>query len=282
MPEVVPDAVLPRPRRRWQPSGFAVAAGLLTASAVGLNVAVAHLQLAFLKQPVPLAQPLDTVPAKVGHWVQVSKDEPLDHAVQETLGTDVYIFRDYANAQVVPAADLARFDGLEANARKRLVADLQQRYPDAVVSVAVTYYTGKVDTVAHVPERCYMADGWDASASETVDLSLGDSFHGNGGAHTVKASLLTFQDRTDAARSTRQVGYFFLADGEYLPDPVSVRRKLQDLFVKSAFYSKVEFAATIPDRDRCERVMADFLSDLMPDVQRCYPDWNAVVAGNAK
>ena len=29
-------------------------------------------------------------------------------------------------------------------------------------------------------------------------------------------------------------------------------------------------------------MMADFLSDLMPDVQKCYPDWNAVVAGNVK
>ena len=36
--------------------------------------------------------------------------------------------------------------------------------PDALVNFAVTYYTGLVDTVAHIPDRCYVADGFEPTS----------------------------------------------------------------------------------------------------------------------
>jgi len=32
----------------------------------------------------------------------------------------------------------------------------------------------------------------------------------------------------------------------------------------------------IPDHDQCARVMSDFLKVAMPEIEKCYPDWNSV------
>ena len=36
--------------------------------------------------------------------------------------------------------------------------------------MSVTYYTGMVDTVAHVPERCVTADGYEPRPGENVTI----------------------------------------------------------------------------------------------------------------
>ncbi len=268
------------PARRSQP-GFLLAAGILAFSAVGLNVAVSALQLHFKKQPVYPVADLSTVPARLGPWVQVSKDEPLDHAIQETLGTDLYVFRDYVDSRKVTPEELAAFDGKDSRERKDLVGRLQMARPDAVINCAVTYYTGMVDTVAHIPERCYVADGYQPSSHQTRTWDEGPAFAGNPGpggepSHDLDVEYINFEDQTGAARVTKRVAYCFFADGRWESDPIGVRERLQDLRSKHGFYSKIELMTIIPDADTCERVMRDFLAYALPPVQKCYPDWNSV------
>ena len=51
-----------------------------------------------------MAHELGTIPNRIGTWVQVSQDQPLDGEMQDVLGTSKYIFRDYVNEQVVTGA----------------------------------------------------------------------------------------------------------------------------------------------------------------------------------
>src|SRR5688572_19800164 len=94
-----------RARGLLQP-GFLAAVGVLLVAAVGLNAAVGAMRLHFKKLPVPLEHslydPEHGIPSSLGHWVQVSKDEPLDHTMLEALGTDEFVFRDYVNTNLVP------------------------------------------------------------------------------------------------------------------------------------------------------------------------------------
>jgi hypothetical protein len=270
------------------------------------------LKLYFIKQAVPLRRELTAIPpelvvadrSEAGDWVQVSRDEPLLHEMQDTLGTDKYIFRDYVNLKAIDWSDLAAlgarrsdqnpslrdtllalFAGRGSLECKQLVGGLQTIKPQAVVSLAVTYYTGKVDTVAHIPERCYVADGY--LPSDTPETALWDMGPGRLGSKPgsnpkIAVRFINFEDQTGARRVTRRVAYFFFADGIYESDQVDVRTTLADLRARHGFYSKVELMAIIHDHDQCATVMSDFLSAAMPEIEKCYPDWNSVEHPGAK
>jgi hypothetical protein len=288
----------------WLQSGFLVAVAILSTSAVGLNSAIALLKLHMVKEAVPLKRDLSVIPEQMGDWLQVSKDEPLDHEMQDTLGTPMYVFRDYVNVKAVDSMDIARagirnfvvhttvadalkelIQGLGSRERKAIVGAIQSVRPEAVLSLAVTYYTGKVDTVAHVPERCYVADGY--QPTETPETALWDM--GPARLNTVSSSdpriavrFINFEDQTGAKRITKRVAYFFFCDGVYESDPVSVRQTLGNLRSKHGFYSKVELMSIIPDHDQCAKVMSNFLVSAMPEIEKCLPDWNSVEHGSVK
>ena len=268
-------------KSRWLQPGFLLAVGILATSAVGLNVAVSALQLHFKKQPVYPVRPLAEIPTRLGPWVQVSTDEPLDRELQDTLGTDRYVFREYVDTRRVTPAELAQFDGKDSLQRKGLALQLQQERPEAVLDCAVTYYTGMVDTVAHIPERCYVADGYQPTSHDVLTWGLGPTFAGNDGSHDLNVESISFEDQTEAGRITKRVAYCFFVDGQWECDSIGVRERLQDLRATHGFYSKVELMTVIPDAKRCAEVMADFLSSALPEVAKCYPDWNRVEAGTA-
>ena len=285
------------PKNKWLQPGFLIVVAILGLSAVGLNSAVAMWKLYFIKQAVPLRRELTAIPPELavadrpqaGDWVQVSRDEPLLHEMQDTLGTDKYIFRDYVNLKAIDWSDLASlgarrsdqsrslrdtllalFAGKGSLECKQIVGALQTIKPQAVVSLAVTYYTGKVDTVAHIPERCETADGyeptdppatllWDVNSSKTPDGQ-------------VYVRFINFVDRAGMSRVTKNVAYFFHANGAYKSDAIAVRMSLQDLWQKYAYYAKVELMTTCKDPERAKAVMRDFLSCALPEIEKTYPD----------
>jgi len=193
--------------------GFAI--GMLVLSALGFRAGVAALDLYLKKEPVPLRRALSTVPPQLGRWKQVGPDGVFSAEIVESLGTTQYLDRNYA------------IDGDPSK---------------GALALHVAYYTGMIDAVPHVPERCWGAAGmvmaeqprelsldidvesWKCSEGpaaasgerypatlvsdpvtrrpETVHMPLGE----------YDASVTEFQDRRDPTR--RQVGgYFFVANG---------------------------------------------------------------------
>ncbi len=252
---------------------------VLAVAALGFNFLTSTLKLHFKKQPVALAKPLKTIPEQMGHWVQVSKDQPLGHDVEDALAATEYVFRDFVNEDAVPKAELAPVldQSRSADDRRKALAAIQVKYPTAVINMAVTYYTGLVDTVAHIPDRCYIANGFVPSEYETPKWVIGTN--PDGSKKELEVRFINFEDQLSQHESaTRSVAYFFMCNGHPESDPLGVRRSLQNLFEKHGYYAKIELMTMVKDRAASAETMADFLTYAKPEIDNCLPNWDAVKA----
>ena len=261
-----------------QPS-FLVAFAVLLLAAVGLNAATKFMQLHFKKQPVPLAHSLDNVPPLVGTWINVLKDQLADDMEQE-LGTDKYIMRIYLNTSQVDRADVAAFDDPKLDNKERLMMlgklrdKFKGRLDGAIISLGVTYYTGKADTVAHIPERCYTADGYEPTDAQTESWDVRSKQSADG---KLDVRYVSFEDQAGTARVKRNVAYLFHVNGGYTADPKVVRIALQNLTQKYGYYSKVELMIqdnATDGREKARESMQNFLTYVLPEVEKCLPDWS--------
>jgi len=264
--------------RAFRQPAFVIVVVLLLAAALGLNAAVSYLQLHFKKEPVPLAHPLTVIPDRFGTWVQVSQDKALDKELQDVLGTDQYIFREYVDEKVVDKSTIEDFKDKSDEDRRKKLSQIRIKYPNAVVNLSVTYYTGMVDTVAHVPDRCVTADGYEPKTYEEPEWGIARdlpiSARKNG--DKIKVRYINFEDQaptTGVASITRSIAYFFNTNGEYVCSPLDVRRKLANLMERKGYYAKIECMTTIENSNDSARVLTDFLTSALPEIHKCMPDW---------
>jgi hypothetical protein len=248
---------------------FVIVATILFLSAVGLNGATQFLHLHFKKLPVELSRPLNSFPQQVGPWVQVSIDEPIAHEMQDVLGTDKYVFRDYVDSRLVDAKTIAEFADKTPSQRMLLMQKLQQAMPAAVVNLALTYYTGMVDTVAHIPDRCYIADGFEPT---NYAVEPWTAMRGRIGSQNVR--YIVFEDEAPNRHAVpRDVGYFFNCNGQYMDDHIAVRKSLASLVEKYGYYMKIEVQTIGLSHDGGAKTLNDFLTSAMPEIEKCLPDW---------
>jgi hypothetical protein len=256
-----------------------VVVGILLVAAVGLNATAQYLKLTFRKEPVDLRRPVASLPARLGPWQQVSVDKPLPPDIEHTLGTKDYVFRVYVDTSIVPASEVEQILALPGEQREVAAMRIRPRYPKAVINVALTYYTGMVDTVAHIPERCFVAGGFDISGGENRTLPVR-----NANGETLTIRLLNFEDQQATSVRPVVVGYFFQVNGNYEHDAINgVRWRLQKLTEKYAYYSKIELM--LEKRDRDDQTAEDaaveaftrFLTHAMPEMELILPDWQQVV-----
>ncbi|MCH8164846.1 MAG: exosortase-associated EpsI family protein, partial [Planctomycetes bacterium] len=95
----------------------------------GIGAANAYLQ----KEPVPLRDQLRSIPKRLGKWQAIGEDRELTVEFEEALGTPHYLDRDYV---------------LDTGGRVR-----------TWLRVHIAYYTGMIDAVPHVPDRCLEVAG---------------------------------------------------------------------------------------------------------------------------
>ncbi len=74
-------------------------------------------------------------------------------------------------------------------------------------------------------------------------------------------------------------GYLFIANGETTPWPGRVRSFAFRLREKYAYYAKLQvtmYAAEDVEPDDFVELVSDLLSELLPELMRCLPDWAEV------
>ena len=269
-------------RQFTRPAAFVVL-GVMLLAAIGLNATAQYMKLTFRKQPVPLQAPVASLPSKIGTWVQVGVDRPLPPDIEHVLGTQDYIMRRYINTALLPPAEAEELIAMEPDKREEAAGRIAQRNPRAMLSVSLTYYTGMVDTVAHIPDRCFVGGGFDTVGGSFRSLSVP---HLNNTRQDLTLKVLEFEDRTSKV-SVRPlvVGYVFQVNGRYEADAVTgVRRELQKLTDKYAYYAKIELMIEMRDSGNtravevAEDVFADFLTAAIPEIERILPDWQKVTA----
>ena len=272
-----PETARAAPTRR-RLVALAVVGAILLVGGIGLNAAVASFKLSFKKLPVPLREKVQTIPGQLGTWVQTSKEERFSPEMEAELNTLDYIDRWYVDLR---KADPAMRQEWEAAAVKdeplkaRLYENVTKNDPLGAVKVHIAYYTGAVDTVPHIPDRCMVAGGFDPAGKAVATLDLGDG-------RAMKTSFVQFEQH--AGRATRpmtiSIAYFFQVNGDYEYDAITgVRKRLQNLFEKYGYFAKIECMTASPDgaAEPAQAAMAEFLTSAMPAIERVLPDWSEVM-----
>ncbi len=252
--------------------------GLLLLAAVGLNASVMALKLSFRKEAVDLRRPVTSIPSQVGPWVQVSLDRPFPKETEDALATREYIQRIYVDTRKADPTVLARWSEAAVKSEElhaELQRDVAGRDPLGVVVLHVAYYTGAVDTVPHIPDRCMVAGGFDPVGRREVMLDLGE--------REMRTSFVQFEERlVQGPPVTLSVAYFFQVNGDYEYDAITgVRKRLQDLRERYAYFAKIELMTQARDRtpEQSQAAMADFLAHALPAIEGVLPDWEQVTAG---
>jgi len=299
-------------RQALRQPAFVAVAGILLLAALGLNGVTQLGQLHFRKAPVAQRQSFATLPRMLGNWIQISEDEKLDKETQDVLGTDKYIYRDYVNVtlaadyiaavragdakndaarqEVVKAVKAELIDKSTAERlaaviavnkdksfadRRRAMAVVQATHPEGVMNMGLTYYTGMVDTVAHIPDRCYIADGYEPADYTRPLWNVGTG-------QPLQVRYINFEDQTGTGRVAKNVAYVFHVNGEYKDDPLDVRYTLQSLTQRYGYYAKIELMTIGSQKDKSAAAMADFLAAAKPAIEGCLPDWKALLIQQKK
>jgi len=262
------------------------AALVLIVSRAAFSYAQWALGAVLKKQRVDLREAPARIPTHLKSWRAISPDQLMDASVLETLGTSVYLSRIYA-----PLDD----DG-------------------PPVHLHIAYYTGLIDPVPHVPDRCFEAAGLTKKelprnlalplddSAWTIDpgppnRATGERYRLTTARHPLTLDRMEvampvgeFELRTTPFLDERQphlnvyAGYFFIANGRTTPTPDRVRLLAFDLRERHAYYCKVQLTVSTPSamtQDQFVEYSARFLNELLPDLMRCLPDWREVESSGA-
>jgi hypothetical protein len=281
---------------RWRElknPAFLTALILLAACAVGMGTAIRAYGLYLKKLPIyaPGGRLLNALPTETAHWKRVGGDDVIqDKDTLDVLGTSNYVTRTY----------MRRTDGDE---------------PGPAIMFHAAYYTGQIDTVPHVPERCWTGAGialtggpwfvevpldtsaWrrhpDAAPDEIghvyTALLSNNPRHSDAGGRRVRLPRDLTPDRPLRLRMTSYAapggrtlfgGYLFIANGQWASSANDVRQLAFDLREDYAYYLKVQVSSTDADSPEALADLAGgLLDDLLGEIMRCVPDWVEVEAG---
>lgn len=267
---------------------YAAVLGILVAAAASLNATLSAFNIHIQKKPIypESGLTLASMPREVPGFTLVYEQPPLPKEIQKELGTDNYMTRRYVEADPADGAKPRSFE------------------------VHLAYYTGMIDTVPHVPERCFVGSGGfriDALEGVTpvpidldrfpLDPDVDHDLHGvirrgrTGpdsdtpglrvrmplGIEHLKMNITRFADNEGR---TTYAGYFFVANGGIAPRAEDVRGLAFSSQATHAYYMKVQFTSgDVADAAGLASLAGAFLDEAFPDLMRRTPDWVDVTEG---
>jgi len=269
-------------------AGCVAAAVLLAGSAFGLQAAIKHFQITIHKDAIypPDGRVLTRLPKETASWRSIGADATLSKEIQEALGTDNFLSRKYVQK-----------NGPEEKA--------------TVVEFHAAYYTGMIDTVPHVPDRCFVGGGMQIGNNlGDLPLALDRSAwrldedvpaHRKGHIYKVRVEnphsaddglyprlprdpqdmKLRTMDFIQKSGEHMYAGYFFIANGGTVCRAEEVRLLAFDLNSKYAYYLKVQVTSlrNVNSGEELAAAAASLIGELLPDLMLCTPDWVDVEAG---
>jgi hypothetical protein len=268
---------------RHAPKALIAACLILLGGGVFFQMAVKQLSIVLQKESVPLREELSTIARNLGDWRKIGKDQIASAEIVEELGTSDYLSRTYAR---------------------------QGPTGPEYVHVHLAYYTGFIDTVPHVPDRCFEAGGLSKQTLPTnyafdIDQSNwrrdpdpdhrsrdGEPYRLVVVRHPVtgqpapvrmplgepRIRVTTFRDPLEQGVVVI-AGYLFVANGEMIPTPHGVQAIAFEKRTRHAYYCKVQFTMSGDDQlteARFLDAVSDLAADLFPELMRCLPDWALV------
>ncbi len=228
------------------------------------------------------------IPSESANWKAAGPDRREKQEVEEVLGTENYLSRAYVR-KTDKGVDMT-----------------------SLLDVHIAYYTGQIDTVPHVPDRCFVGAGMNLVRADILmplTLSKTNWVEDTGVSAPLKGKVFKGLTSTNSAwtdalgtrvrlpidlsnvklrvseyrdKNDRRIfaGYFFIANGTAVSSAEEVRLKSFDLRADYAYYCKVQFTSVlVTTPEELARQASDFLNDFAPEIARCVPDWVEVEAG---
>lgn len=270
---------------RLRNPAFITAVAVLILSAVGLSqvIRIGGLHLTKEKITAPENRQFHSLPSEYPSWKQLGADEKMSAEALEELGTENTISRVYEQQNVPEGKEPLHLE------------------------LHIAYYTGMIDTVPHVPERCMVGSGWTKEGqTKLVDVPLDKSLltkeaeldakkHGvtsvfmsiarevnkrvrlPKGIENLQMSVTPF---VHSSKRVRYAGYFFIANGGVVASANQVRLLAFKLDEKYAFYCKIQVSSIdVTSAEELGRATASLLDEMMGDIMRRVPDWIEVEEG---
>ncbi len=274
--------------RKTLSPGFMLAFGILLAGLVGLRGLTGAWEWALSKKPLPMRRSFEEMPVRVGAYEHI-ESKKMSQVMERRLSTDNYISAVYRNH------------------------DVELGDPGSGLSVHSVYYTGNEEPVsaAHVPEVCYVGGGYERKGLQVTDITLDipDAVPaGDGPVHvpTVDGQTVTlpgltvpvrqFDFLTPERKDSGSVFYFFIYNGSYVASRNKIGLQFLNRSSRYVYYAKIEvmpgrlvdiddrdkpvFIGGIDDPEAAKKMAAEFLTTMLPELVACFPDWEAVEAGD--
>jgi len=272
----------------------ACAVMLLGAGAIGAFIRLngVHMQ----KTPIYAQddRQVSAVPSKTTDWEQIGADTIMNAEIVEVLGTENYVSRNYLRT-----------------------TDNDPKHP-ILLELHLAYYTGMIDTVPHVPERCFVGGGLQQSeSSREIDLKMDTSSWRadpsvptelaglSGEIYTVRLSndpklsdapgqrvrlprgvgpdspiKLRASEFVAPNGSKIYAGYFFIANGGTKANANDVRQLAFNLDDDYAYFLKVQITGqTVDSFEEFGQYAGELVGELLGEIMRCVPDWTEVQMG---
>ena len=278
--------------RRLLNPAFLIALCVMSASAAGFKAAIDHYRFYLKKLPIYAegGRLLRSIPAETDHWIRAGSDFVEQAETLEVLGTENYVTRYYAQKGV-------------SNGKPK------------IVQLHVAYYTNMIDTVPHVPERCFTGAGMNlvdgpenialtldtsswlpspdqrppASPARLYTTRLSNDFSSFGRGRRVNLPVDLTPDHPITLRISKYAGpngisnfagYFFVGNGSWVSSAEGVRVLAFNLTDDYAYYLKVQVGSTdAASAAELGELASTLLSDLLGEIMTCVPDWTKVQRG---
>jgi hypothetical protein len=151
-----------------------------------------------------------------------------------------------------------------------------ERDPLRYWRLEVYYYTGGVNAVPHVPENCAVASGAYWLGTKSMPITIG-GLDGEWGGENLLFQRALFERTNMGGEVTGQFVqyYIFNVNGQPRSDRNEVRLALGSLFVKHAFFAKIQFAPqpvySLPNPFEADKAAGDFVKHFMPHILKTLP-----------
>lgn len=266
---------------------FAIAAGILAATAIGFEWTITALKLVTEKKAIPwpagtTVDPntfrLENLPTEVdGRFVLVADGEL--PGVKNGDLPDGEIFVNDTEMEILGMGtdwDRARISERRSNWYiVRLYRDKTKpaNHPLLYWRLEVYYYTGALDTVPHVPERCLVVGGATLVDSADTILQVPQAPGPWGEPLAFRRTLYEVSDRRSSGVRQFVQYYLFSLNGKPESSWEKVRLGLTSPFLRYCYFAKVQFAplGEVTDVGEADRAAGDLMNCFLPIVLRNLP-----------
>jgi hypothetical protein len=262
-----------------------IAVALMSASAIGLTTVIQTQGLRIQKKEIYPAngETIHNLPREYPSWKAIGPDKPTTAEEIKEMGTDNFVSRYFE--------------------QKEAYEDKKQPH---LFELHIAYYTGMIDAVPHVPERCLVGAGvQQRGLSRVVDVPLDmakliieqdldpelhpepiykarspirfDRVRLPVGVDRLKLRVTPFRG---ADGRDFYAGYFFITNGGTVPSADAIRLLAFRLEDEYAYYTKVQFTSwTVESPEELGELAGAVLDEVFPELMRYLPDWVEVKEG---